>query len=53
MATVRMVSQPISKRANEQLVEISKARKERGELIKSKQDILSEAISNIHKKEVK
>lgn len=48
-----MVSQPISKKANEQLIEISKSRKERGELVKNKQDILAEAINNIHKKEVK
>lgn len=53
MTKQKMVSQPISQVANSKLVEISKKRKAEGNLIKSKQDILAEAINAIYKREVK
>lgn len=49
----QLVSQPISKETNRQLIAISKKRKDNGELVKTKQDILMCLVNVLYKKECK
>lgn len=52
MVTKKFVSQPITTETNDKLVALSKKRKGEGSLIRSKQDILTKLVSDLHKKEV-
>ena len=52
MKAKKMVSQPITKETNDKLVAISNKRKAEGSLVRSKQDILTKLVADLHKKEV-
>lgn len=49
----KLVSQPITKETNRKLIAISKKRKDNGELVKTKQDILMCLVDVLYKKECK